>query len=121
MVSSSSAEEKSERPLRAPLKRVDVAPSQRERPLGAILKDLVATLFVELRQDVKSVTHKLMETILFFMVAVLGALSLLISLIIAFGNQIDHRYDLSALVIGLILFVPGSLFARKAFNAIKRT
>lgn len=104
---------------------------QKSKSLSTILKDASSSLIkilqsethlvrAQLELNAKTVTHKITEAFLFIAVTGLGAIALLFSAMWALGNFWNQRYDLSALSIGLILFIPGIFFTIQSVKSIKK-
>jgi uncharacterized membrane protein YqjE len=106
-----------------------MALTNEEQPFSSILKDLFQSVYdlvqselrlakAELKHNTKDVLHQVQSIGISAVIAWLGAQVLLAFAVIGLGSLIGN-YWLSALIIGLLLFIPGSLMTVMAIKRVR--
>ena len=100
-----------------------------DAPLGDLIKQLaqdsavlvrqeVALAKAELQANVKSVARDIIMVAVGGVIALIGALVLILFLVLAVGDAVDE-YWLGALIVGLLFVIVGGLLAKSNLNKLK--
>lgn len=93
------------------------------RDLALSTKNLVASevelLNAEIRESRQKIQKHALQSLIFGFLVVLSLLPLLAFAVLALGNYLDGRYDLSALIVGVVMAAIGGPLAWRAYRKIK--